>query len=436
MSYSGVVHTRPGAGLARWVVPHASLQQALLDATGGDPWCVLFAVHGPDAREVQAVTDAVAEMAPHLVTPAAPGAARPASAGDCYVYAYFREGQPRWSDCFYIGKGTAKRDAADLGRWTEHVRDTLDTPVAAHTAKMRGIHAWLLAQGLASAPGGQARAQAAGRLVRMLQVFSGPHAELQAFFTEYFLITHGLGTHQVSNDTNGNSSCASCTAIARPHPFARGVAVDEAVWAGTVACFAQDPGSKTLHNLWRPAALVQVAAPHVARLDAVLAPIGLLPHPMHGQGRLQDAWMPRANLQVTGASDATFTYSHPQRPHYRIEMRFGATDNLTSLSLRPRAGTRASIAAFLEYLEGRPVLMSQTGEVRTAPGSGLAHLVRNRKYWPYFKPYAPGGAGGDSAWFDVSEPDRAVPVRADWIAGGSGHLSLRQALELIVRAFG
>lgn len=435
MSFTGIVYELAGAGIARLIVPKIDLQQTLLRATGGDAWNVLFAVNGPDESEVRAATEAVAAIAQQLMQPIPPETGRPASAGERYVYAYFHEGRALWPDCFYIGKGTAKQEVTHLGRWTEHVRDTLETPANAHTTKMRNIHRWLVAQGLEGAPAGQARQRAAGELVRMLQVFAGTHAETQAFYVEYFLITWGLGVHHVSNDTNGNSSCGSCTAIARPRHFEQGVPTHEAIWAGTVACFTEDANSPALKNTWRPAALVQVAAPSVARLDALLAPIGLRPHPMFDQGRLRDAWLPLPHLQVTGASDATFTYSHPQRPHYRIELRFGATDWLTSISLRPVASTRASITAFLDYLDRQRVSLAQVGDVRSAPDSDFEHWVQNRKYWPYFKPYAPRGKGTDSAWFDVSAPEQPREVRADWIENGTGRLSLRQALELIVRAF-
>lgn len=404
------------------------------------PWALLFAVSGPDQGQVAAIVDAVCRAAEHGSKPGPHQGDAGNESRDHYVYAYFDHGRGTWDNCFYIGKGTVGGAAPHLGRSTKHIKDTLDTAAAHRNEKMRRIHVWIDSQGLADAKHQAVRGAAVGHLVRKLYVFSGKYAEAQAFYVEYFLINHVVGVYSGANDTNGNSTCGPCSAISLPKHFNREDARHEAVWRNTVEEFAANPHAKKLKHTWRPASIALFAAPYVQALDEYLKPLGVVPHPMSRQGNLMDDLMPRSNIQVTGAADATFTYSNPERPNYRLELRFRATQFTTSISLRPLDKTAAGIAAFLAYMDRCVVADAKVNGQQTVPGSLSAayrgeKLVQNRNDWPFYKPYAPDANGKKSVWFDIANPTVPASGITNWVANQPFELSLVQAIELIICAF-
>lgn len=439
MTWTGAIFIDSTNNLASFYVRHDEFIGEL-NAACPSRWALLFAVSGPDEAEVKAIIEAVFQATHSLSLPVPHQMANSGGVGNCYVYAYFDHGQAIWDQCFYVGKGTANGGAPHLGRWTEHIKVALATAPASYNEKMRRIHAWVARRNLDGDGHISVRAAAAGDLVRKLYVFEGEFAESCAFYVEYFLITHAMGTHRIANDTNGNSTCGLCTAIALPRHLNRTDALHEAVWRNTVDEFAVNPNSKKLGNTWRPASIALFAAPFAATLDAYLAPLGLIPHPMSQQGRLTNNLMPRLNIQVTGASDATLTYSNPACPHYRIELRFGATQCLTNISLRPLSQTKNGISAFLTYMDSCVISAAALGEVHTNPVAlSLAYghntYIKNRSDWPFYKPFAPGSEGNNSTWFDIADPTAPASGSTDWIVDGHFDLNLVQAIDLIIRAF-
>jgi hypothetical protein len=433
MSWTGALCRSPAGEFTSFCAQHSSFASHLASITD-EAWHVVFAVNGPDQAQVQSILNGVTRAAQCIRGPIADVSGEPEEAGGAYVYAYFAREPAAWSDCFYIGKGTARPEPRERGRWTDHIDPALKTAAQAQTAKMRHIRAWIESAGLEGEKSAVIRRHAAGRLVRKVCSFKGPHAHAQAFYVEYFLITHAVGAHSVANDTNGNARSGECFAIARPGGFTR-TAVEERIWAGTVACFAASPQSPSLRSKWQPAALTALAAPYLDRLDAHARRLGLEPYPMANQGRLDEVMMSRPHVQVAGASDAIFTYSRPGQHAYRIELRIGATEFLTSMSLRPFDTRRESHRTFKEFLRLGQVAPAQVGSVRSAPEIRHEHAVMAQDGWPYFKPYALDGVGRSSAWFSLLDPHLEVPVYANWIEGTCGRLSLVQGLELVTVAF-
>lgn len=441
MTWTGAVFTDADKKVTNFCVQHHDFARELA-ALYPRRWELVFSVNGPCQDEVAAITQAVCLAAESMNQSGPHNATAPSVAGCCYVYAYFDDGNAAWDRCFYVGKGTASHEALHLGRWTEHVRDTLKTAPALHNEKMRRIYAWIVSHNLTNHRHQHVRAAAADNLIRKLYVFDGVHAESQAFYVEYFLISHALGTHRVANDTRGNSTRRQCSAIALPRHLHlnRSDTLHQAIWRHTVGEFTLDPKSKTLDNTWGPALIAMFAAPYAANLDLCLRPLGLVPHQMHGQGRLMGDIMPRPNIQVTGASDATLTYSTAKRPYYRLELRFGATQCLTSISLRPYGNTRKDISKFLQYLDGYVMAPTEFGDLTTVPGAlpviyGHNDYVKNRNNWPFYKPYAQGADGNMSSWFDIADPTgNSQSGSTDWI-NGKFELNLVDAISLIIKAF-
>ena len=436
MSWTGALYKTARNDLTFFCTEHARFAIELTDAVP-DKWDLLFAVNGPDRQLVESILQAVFSVARCVqvgIPPVPHGSDVLSRSGDTYIYAYFHEELPQWQQCFYIGKGTFDLNATHAGRWTDHVQKTAETPVARQNAKMRQIQAWIETRGLVGVSSSKLRRAAAGSLVRKIASFTGPNANAQAYYAEYFLISHGVGAHNVANDTNGNANSYGCSAITRPSRFDR-QPLEELIWDGTVDCFIASPHSPSLSSKWRPAALTVLAWPFVQALNEHVAQFGLSPHPMTGLGRLSAEMMVGSNLQVAGAADAIFTYSIPARQEFRIELRIGATRFETSISLRPYGNDRAAQQVFLQYMDqGLISLATIPGYAHSVPGVH-GHPVKNRERFPYYKPYALSGKGHNSAWFDFADPLQPSQVSANWIQGLHCQLNLVQAMQLIAQAF-
>ncbi len=432
MAWTGAILECGPGQLQCLCVPQGDFSHEL-HAYGLQSWNVLFAVNGSNHDEVQAIVYAVA-CAANAWNPNGPIPVPIAGAAQSdYVYAYFDHGNPGWAQCFYVGKGRGTR-------WMQHIDEAHKTPATQRTAKAQRIWHWVANNGLTNQRPAAMRAAASGTLVRKLYHFHGPYSAAQAFYVEYFLITHCLGTHSIANDTNGNADQGNCTAIARPKHLDQAIPKHVAVWDHTVCAFKLDPQTPSLEHTWRPASITMLAEPYAAALDVCLQGI-VVPNAMAGQGRLPDHLMPRPNMQVTGASDCTLWYSPLQHPHYRLELRFGATQFLTTINLRSSGTGRNHDRAFIAYLHGCVIANAVVGNAVT-DAAPLANLYGGSRYVkdpdtgrPYFKPFALNAEGPRAVWFDIANPHNPASGATNWIVGHNFHLSLVQAIELIVHAF-
>jgi hypothetical protein len=357
---------------------------------------------------------------------------------EVYVYAYTQTPEaalPRWKDCFYIGKGIGNR-------WLDHVSERLRAMTRGHpalTSKQVAIQSWIDQQN----PGNPADLpkKAAGSLVRKVGTWTGSYAHQQAFAVEYFLITHCFGVHSISNETGGNMQAQTVNALARPAIFNTRNPIHVNCWKQAVQAFRENPRAKSIKNLWKPALLLLQGEDVILRLDAQLAAIGLMPHDMRapGEGRLRPHNMLHDHFQVAGASDAIVTYSLPSPAPYRLELRFGAVANLTSLSLRPQDHSRASCEAFMAYFDNLVLQDRHIGEYRVLGGSfkslyGDNDPIKNRKNWPFMKPFALDARGHYATWFDIGEPNLRTRGATNWI-DGDYEMSLIEALSITKEVF-
>ncbi len=398
-----------------------------------ETWDVIFAVSGDSVDGVQAIIQAVHDLSQQGLY-AVSSLALPL--GSHYVYGYFDEGCLSADQAFYVGKGKvgqAQSNNSTTGRWTEHVRKALQ---GEDNQKAHKIRQWIKANQIALQPT-LARNAAADHLVRMLQSFDGPHSEAQAFYAEYFLISHLLGVYNVANETRGNSQYQGYNAIVRPWHLTQENPCHQAIWEKTVATFTENPEEKELSHTWRPALTALFAVDYADALTERLKPLGVEPHDMRGQGRLSLNDMPRHQIQVTGASDPTLTYVQPGKP-YRFELRFGVTECLVGMSLRPLSNAKDHIRAFLTFLDTARISKcecfgSHTKE-EALPTLYPEQYVMNRRNWPFYKPYAPDANGRASAWFDIKDRDAKTTGTTNWMQG-EYHLSLLEAIQMVVKGF-
>lgn len=407
-----------------------------------NPWNLLFAVNGDDQVKIDAIINALAQAAveqlnnPFFVN-------QPNISPDTwYVYAYFDNSNPSWADCFYIGKGNKKR-------LTEHVRDALTFPPYKFTRKHHHIRAWLHKHGLISPSVTAAKNNAiTGGLVRKLQLFNGPHAEAQAFYVEYFLITHIAGTYNVENATNGNRKNGDCTAIARSAGLDETNPNHVSVWGNTIDEFINDPYSKSIDNLWLPATRLLIAAPIEVTLTQQLGHLGLVPANMtvRGMGRAlpPNLVMPKVNMAVRGAADATLTYQFINNRPYRIELKISATDLTAVINLRRLSGS-ATNDSFINYFNNVTLAHGLVNRALSdvsaqlinlyGPNQNINNLIKHPESDPYYKPFALNANGRNDISFSLADLTERSDGQTNWIVGQNFSLNLLEAIKLISQAF-
>lgn len=431
-----------------------------------NPCSVLFLCCGNDQLAIQTVVDQITTIKMDLGVgiPAPP--AIPALAGTTYVYGYFNPPQPPqparpvdWQHAFYIGVGTVKpNDGQYGGRWTEHLGDACGGGGNPRHLTIRQV--------MRNQPPGQVRLKQFYvnlGLVRKLYSFGGPYRRVLKFFSELFLISHGLGTHALDNDTNGNFSVTDNNTggeyygISRPRVF-NNSPQHSYCWSEAVAQFIADPNAPTLGNTLLPSLLTLHAHTFLGQLDGALAAIGLQPLPHAPQeGRLNNqARFPNANhLDVHGAADCMLSYvrlGNLGQQNYRIDFRLSKSSNSLMINMRPNS-PHNPYGAFTAYLNNH-VFGNGIGAhgLSVIPGPLLAHYggtpVRNIHQWPFYKPTAFCGNGDSAEWFPFNIGDDgaitfppACVVIPNWLQrnnhmpGDRIDLTLVQALELVLAAF-
>lgn len=441
--FTGVVFKDNKGVVKKLSMPHSNMSSFIGSI---NPWNLLFAVNGDDLAKIDAIISAVALAAdqqsnkPFIVNP--PHTSR----GAWYVYAYFDNPVLNWADCFYIGKGNNQRS-------TQHVSDALTFPPYKFTRKHHRILAWLKHHGLSKAAVKVAQNEAMARgLVRQLQVFYGPHAETQAFYVEYFLITHIAGTYNVENATNGNRKNDGCTAIARSAGLDETNPNHVSAWGNTIDEFIKDPYSKSIDNLWFPVTRLLIAAPFATILTHQLGLIGLVPIDMTatGMGRPlpPSIIMPHINMAVRGAADATLSYKLPKNRAYRLEIKISATELRVVINLRRLAGPTTN-NEFINYFNNVTLPHAAVSAYTTNAGTQLSNFyigqapiqrtihdfIRDLNKDPYYKPYALDANGEYDTSFNLANLAQRTDGKTNWIVGQNFSFSLLEAIELISKAF-
>jgi hypothetical protein len=410
-------------------------------------WDVLFLVHGESHEKIKAIVESVAIAARNQIV--SPNTVSPPNTDPSthYVYAYFQNSVLDWKNCFYIGKGKRQR-------LTIHVNHTLTFPHSHYTRKHRQIKKWLISKGLqhSKAPVAQSNALAHG-LVCQLQFFLGTYAAAQAYYVEYFLISHVVGTYSVENETNGNRKNNGCIAIARSAGLDTKNPNHVSVWDKTIDEFIRNPNSPTINNLWLPATRLLISEYLVPDLDLLLEKIGLVPQDMMLPGmnirNIPDIEFAYAHMAVKGAADATLTYRFRENyPPYRIEIKISATALTAVINVRKLNAGRAGNLEFIEYFNklllkgeavngasahvGKPLSDFYTNQ---AQAQNVTHDFIRYPGDPFYKPFALDAIGRNDACFNLVDLSERTLGQTNWINGKNFDLSLLEAIELITKAF-
>lgn len=455
LAYIGMVFECQLSGQPRvHVTHHEAFIQEFCDNAGVHQELILFLCSGPDAAGVTAVVNAVRQVLVDSQAATLPTVVRAQQPGEQYVYGYFQTklkgpSNPSWKQAFYIGKGTVNRaDGMHGGRWTSHVGDACGGGLLPRHKTIRAYLPSLTSVGTARQWAVQ------NGLVKKLYGFNGPYAEECAFAVEYFLVSSIYGAYAIDNDTNGNQKSGGYWCLARNHYYDNKNSKHCFIWKEAVQGFLSGPDNPVNKNTWWPALQTFYADKICNALDPSLQAVGLYPVQCVSEGRLRDPQaLLRSNLNVTGSADCIITFTTmPVRP-YRIDLRLSATRNELTINLRPSThvmSPRLAHDQFTSYLGNHVFGASLTTvQNRIRVGQMMDHYsgvdpIRNRKQWPFYKPYASNGDGRQAVWFPMEWiPAYPLAIKfplADfngvrWLDPQHGQMSLIEALKIILLAW-
>lgn len=317
-----------------------------------------------------------------------------------YVYLYFRNASPAWTNVFYVGMS-----ASDAERGASHLRNFLRENRAVRNTKSLEIDRALghfderLRYRISNmAQYEQALNGANGRTV-FLHAFNRL-TKIEAFMVEHFLIQR-LGSYSVSNQTVGNAVFQDyevCVLPSRLDPGSRD-------WMAAVEEFSL---RGCLSSLLR------------AKLDLpALAPVAeLLNQKISEDARLHGRLTFRGNPNYTASNgqDATINYDiQAHNGRFRLELLASRKEPSLRINLRPHGNQ----AGFRDYMETRGLTVSNPGSM-------------------YCKPFAPDGEGKRDIFFpaslddDGSYPALTIP-ELQWLPDGSPpRMNILDAVHAVV----
>ena len=384
-------------GISSLVVQRSKSQEEI----GKNLAYVIFLVVGPKKEGVSEIVESVkkAEVKADpsenkLLVYSCPEATDQGS----FIYLYFNNGDARWDNVFYIGKGVKGRDRQQI---QDVCRKRANGQLTGLSGKEQRINAFIQQ---ASAPAitnigtyNSACKTLGKSLVRRVFAFNGNYTEQCAFCVESFLITRKYGAYNVANVTNGNDSTGPYACLTRPKVCAG----TEIAWRKAVCSFVARGWTDPLEK----AALLTLSVESLVR--GFRPPPGLVPFPVTGRKSSSHGGLP--HLSVSGSGDATISYRFGNTFPYFIDLKFRATSPDVRVNLRPPPGQENQ---FVQYFRCKGI------------------TIRNQTNEPYVKPFAPAGLGRKDCWFSIADPTFQTSVAVGWLPLPCD-LTLSQALCLL-----
>lgn len=420
----------------------------------GDPARVIFVCAGPNEAVIRRILQVITIAKQDLIRGAFSVPPEPVGHqqqhGSSYVYAYFDPPQPinAPADCnaaFYVGVGTVADTQPFRGRWLEHINHAVQGNALPRHDRIRS---WL--QNLELLRLDPMKEAALSGVARKLYKFEGQDFLILKFFTEQFLIGHGYGAHNITNEKGGHEKIEDYRGWSRPRAYDAENKSNEALWRALVQTFLNDPTDGSLGHTLGPGLETLVVSTFLPLLDHNLFNLGLTPIANVHEGRLSTNQIVAPHVNVRGAGECVVTYVPISGAPWRLDLIFDVVRPQFTINLRPIQPTSAGKQAFIAHVRHRvlPAGLSSNG-INIKSGPIASHYerdpIRDTKNQPYYKPFAFNSDGRAAGWFPFKWPAKGeiqfheqLMRLPNWIvnAGHQHALTLPQAVQLLVRAMG